>query len=218
MKSILRGPHCVLVDSFPQMLIRLSNVLRRPIVMGWNWMDTDSIAKRILEVVAQITPEIRYEEKSWTDRGVRVAGTNEMLRLALAGRQIESCDVVFDANSVWMEVKHSWTWRTYRDPSSMNSSYRDHLFGEVDTSALQDARDKLPCLLGRPGVVVLAFLLIALDSDARRHPQKDIELLEKSAGLFLAPWRRYSLPRWKSAQVGYETIGIQPTLWMRPAQ
>ncbi len=180
-------------------------------------MDGESIANRILDVVAGIAPETRYEEKAWTDSGVRVAGTNEMLRRTLSGQQIDWCDVVFDAQTAWVEVKHSWTWRTYRDPTSRNTSYRDHLFGETDTSALQDVRDKLPRLIGRPGVAILGFLLIALDSEARPHLQNDIALLEEMASLNIEPWRRYSRPRCESRTVGYETIGIQPILWLRPA-
>ena len=182
-------------------------------------MDLQTIAARILCAVAEIGPETRYEERDWRDdEGKLFKGTNVMLRDHLGGQHAEWFDLVLDQGRAWIQIKQSWTWMTFRKPSSKNGNYRDHLLGESDNSALIDARDKLPRLIGRPGVEVIGLLVIALDSDQRLQPQSDIALLEQLAGLDRQPWQSYSRPRWKSKVPGYETIGIQPFLWLCPAE
>ncbi len=181
-------------------------------------MNLQTVADRILSAVAAIAPETRYEEDDWhDDEGTLFKGTNVMLRSALNGQHKEWFDLVFDRDRVWIQVKHSWTWMTYRKPNGKNGAYRKHLLGEVGNSALIDAREKLPRLIGRLGVDVIGLLVIALDSDQRLHSQTDIELLADLAGMNQEPWKSYSQPRWKSKVSGYESIGIQPFLWLRPA-
>lgn len=178
-------------------------------------MDLQKTANRVLDAVARIAPETRYEERTWTEAGT--VGTNVMLRKELDGELCEFCDVVFEMRRVWIEVKHSWTWGTFRKPHVPNGVYRKHLLGDSKNTALHDARDKLPVHSAKQGVEIVGLLVIALDSEQLRHSLDDFASLERLAGMDTAPWQRYSRPRWLSEEPGYESIGVQPFLWLRPA-
>jgi hypothetical protein len=182
-------------------------------------MILQATADRVLDVVLRISPETRYEEKTYFDGGRQIKGTNAMLRDALNAEHREWCDVVFEVaqNRAWIQVKHAWTWHTYRKPAGRNKSYWKHLFGTSGNSALLDATEKLPRLIGRQGVDILGLLVVAIDSDERPFPDGDINLLEQLARMNQGSWRRFSRPRCTSLVSGYETVRIQPFLWLRPA-
>lgn len=189
-------------------------------------MDLELIANRILAITEKIDPETRYEEKSWVGPNGLVVSTNVALRSGLGapcGEQRypdgRACDIVFKAEygPVWIESKHSWTWRTYRRPGDRNPTYRKHLLGGDGNSVLNDARTKLPQLVGHPWAAAIGLLLIALDSEELPHLSVDISRLEVLGGLDQVPWRRFGLPRWLSRVPGYRSIGIRPHLWLRPA-
>lgn len=186
----------------------------------------DSIADRVLDALARIEPETRYEEQSWIGPTGRIAGTNEALRQALGASSSavtfpggsELCDLCIDdaGTRTWLEVKHSWTYMTYIRPAGPNKSRFKHLLGSDGHTALDDARSKLPALIGRPEVSVIGMLVVALDSVELPYPLADIDTLERLGGMHQQPWKRFSRPRWKSRAAGYSTIRVQPFLWLRP--
>lgn len=188
-------------------------------------MTLSKLAGRILDIVETSEVETRYEEKSYLDQGRRIEGANPVLRSQLGAVERlyphsgERCDLVFPdlLGPVWLETKLAWTWQTYRQPAGPNRSYQKHLFGESGTSALLDARAKLPTLVGRPDVGVIGMLLIVLDSTSLPAWNADIERYAILAGLGQAPWQYQSRPRWMSRVRGYEPIGIQAHLWLREA-
>lgn len=186
----------------------------------------EAIARTILDAVARIDPEKRYEEKACRDGGTRVSSTNEALREELNAprgqvnypARGDLCDIVctIAERKVWLEVKHSWTWKTYRNPGTANPSLEKHLLGVNAKSALDDARVKLPRLLGNPCAEVIGLLVIALDSDRQPYRQEGLDALARAGGMDQRPWQRFERPRWGSRVPGYESIGVQPVLWLRP--
>lgn len=182
----------------------------------------DRIAGRVLDAVDRAAPELRYEEKA-CEFG---AGTNVTLRQLLSAQPGDVpypgcgglCDLVLELDGVraWIEVKQAWTWMTYKKPAGSNGAYHKHLFGDT-ASALHDARDRLPRLLGRPEAQVIGLLVIGLDSVQRPFPIHDLENLARRAGIDQDPWRRFSRPRRASTQPGFEPIGVHAHLWLRPA-
>jgi hypothetical protein len=106
---------------------------------------------------------------------------------------------------------------TYRKPAGANSNLRKHLLGAGGQSALHDASVKLPLLVGRVEADVSGMLVIALDSQALRFDVELVRQLERRAGLDQSPWISFRHERWLSRAPGYETIGIEPFLWLRPA-
>jgi hypothetical protein len=186
-------------------------------------MKLDSIATLVLDAAEGLDLETRFEEK--TDRKTGILSTNASLRAKLGGREqpypgsAERCDVAFEVDGlrIWLEVKHSWTWSTYKRPSERNGAYTKHLFGTDAASSLHDARTKLPRLIGQPGVDAIAMLVIALGSTALPHSVDDIQRLARSAQLDVAPWTQFDRLERASRVLGYETIRVRPYLWIRPA-
>ncbi len=180
----------------------------------------DDLAERVLAAVDRAAPELRYEEKSWQGYD----GTNVVLRQLLGARQCDvpysmgggNCDLVVDVDgtTTWIEVKQAWTWKTFTNPAGRNSNYHKHLFGET-ASALHDARDRLPRLVGRPEAQVIGLLVIGLDSDQLPLPLGDLDTLAERAGLALRPWRRFSRSRRRSQQTNFASIGVHAHLWLR---
>jgi hypothetical protein len=177
----------------------------------------------ILEKVDRIAPETRREEQR--DERTGVLGTSTSLRAALHGMAKRypghafRCDVVFEFEGarVFLETKLSRTYQTHVRPAEPNPAYRMHLLGAGRTSALHDARSKLPRLIGSSGVDFIGMLVIALGSTSLPHSEADIATLARLADLDERPWRRFSRPERASRIPEYASVLIRPYLWLRPA-
>ena len=185
-----------------------------------------TMADALLDAVAQIQPETRYEEKAYGPAGARIEGTNAALRTLLGASPCDIaypvggglCDLCFrhGEHRLWVEVKQAWTWMTYTRPAGANPSLMKHLLGAGGQSALHDATVKLPRLVGCKEADVIGMLVIALDSQDLPFDGDLVHQLEHRAGLDQQPWAAFRRERWISRVPGYETIGIQPFLWLRP--
>jgi hypothetical protein len=107
-----------------------------------------------------------------------------------------SCDVVFNGN--WIEVKFAWTYKDIPPFEQRNISYKKHFLTDIDESALKDVRDKLPSLIGQPGITRIGLLLVCLDSPQCPLPEGDIEALEIRGNLRDGNWARSDLGGWQN--------------------
>lgn len=175
--------------------------------------------KRLLEAVRTMGVEAMEEDHLKPElSGIqslasRVGGETDVPYPS--GAASGTCDLVLSdtGDQVWVEVKFASTYKSDSQPNQAGIPIRRQLTGPVTGSALKEIKDRLPSLVGRPGVDRIGFLLVVFHSEDLPLRKADIDQLELKSGLREGNWDGWVEDDWTNPR--NERCRIRAYYWER---